>query len=348
MKRFVRRLDTTAKITAVILCAVASLVIGICVGSVAVSPFHIFAAIKNDFFGAPLPSDVTDGEVSIIAGIRLPRVVLGFIVGAAFAVSGAAVQSVLRNPLASPFTLGTSSGASFGASIVIVTGITLFGNYSTAVGGAVFAVITMFIMVAFARQLDKSLQSSTVVLTGMVLSLFISAAVNLMATYSDEKYRQLMKWQNGSFAGRGFGYSAVLLGVFAVCFTVFMLKSRQLDLLTFGDEQAMSIGVNTSTAKTLLLVLASVLSGTAVAFAGVIGFVDLIAPHITRKIFGPKHKLLLPMTALVGGTFMTICDVTARTLAVPNELPVGVITSLIGAPFFAAVFYNTNNHSTYG
>lgn len=334
-----KRLGTTAKILTVMICAIASIVIGICFGSVTVSPLHIIAAIKNAFFNAPLPSDVTEGEVSIIAGIRLPRVVLGFIVGAAFSVSGAAVQSVLRNPLASPFTLGTSSGASLGASIVIVTGITLFGNYSVAVGGAAFAVASMFVMIAFARRLDRSLQSSTVVLTGMVLSLFISAAVNLMATYSDEKYRQLMKWQNGSFAGRGFGYSAVLLAVFAVCFTVFMLKSRQLDLLTFGDEQAMSIGVNTSTAKTALLVPASVLSGTAVAFAGVIGFVDLIAPHITRRIFGPKHKLLLPMTALIGGSFMTICDVAARTLAVPNELPVGVITSLIGAPFFAAVFF---------
>lgn len=334
-----KQLNTTAKITAVIICAAASLVIGICVGSVSVSPLHIFAAVKNAFFGAPLTEDVPQSEVSIIAGIRLPRVVLSFIVGAAFSVSGAAVQSVLRNPLASPFTLGTSSGASLGASLVIVTGFSLFGSFSTAAGGAIFAVLTMFVMISFARRLDRSLQSSTVVLTGMVLSLFISAVVNLLANFSDEKYRQLMKWQNGSFAGRGFGYSAVLLAVFAVCFTVFMIRSKELDLLTFGDEQAQSIGVNTTRSKTVLLVLASVLSGTAVAFAGVIGFVDLIAPHVTRKIFGPRHKLLLPMTALVGGAFMTICDVAARTLTSPNELPVGVITSIIGAPFFAAVFF---------
>lgn len=334
-----KQLNTTAKITAVILCAAASIIIGICVGSVSVSPLHIFAAVKNAFFGAPLPEDVPQSEVSIIAGIRLPRVVLSFIVGAAFSVSGAAVQSVLRNPLASPFTLGTSSGASLGASLVIVTGFSLFGSFSTAAGGAVFAVLTMFMMISFARRLDRSLQSSTVVLTGMVLSLFISAVVNLLANFSDEKYRQLMKWQNGSFAGRGFGYSAVLFAVFAVCFIVFMIRSKELDLLTFGDEQAQSIGVNTARSKTVLLVLASVLSGTAVAFAGVIGFVDLIAPHVTRKIFGPRHKLLLPMTALVGGAFMTICDVAARTLTSPNELPVGVITSIIGAPFFAAVFF---------
>lgn len=333
------RLNTTAKITAVILCAVASIIIGICVGSVSVSPFHIFAAIKNAFFDAPLPDNVPQSEVSIIAGIRLPRVLLSFIVGAAFSVSGAAVQSILRNPLASPFTLGTSSGASLGASIVIVTGFSLFGSFSTAAGGAIFAVLTMFLMISFAKRLDRSLQSSTVVLTGMVLSLFISAIVTLMANFSDEKYRQLMKWQNGSFAGRGFSYSAVLLAIFAVCFTVFMFKSKELDLLTFGDEQAQSIGLNTARSKTVMLVFASVLSGTAVAFAGVIGFVDLIAPHVTRKIFGPRHKLLLPMTALVGGAFMTICDVAARTLASPNELPVGVITSIIGAPFFAAVFF---------
>lgn len=327
------------KISAVILAAVISLCAGICIGSVAVSPLHIISVIKNAFFGFPLPDDIPQSEVSIIAGIRLPRAVLSFIVGAAFSVSGAVVQSVLRNPLASPFTLGTSSGASLGASIVIVTGFSLFGSFSSAVGGAFFSVVTMFVMIAFVRRLDKTLQSSTVVLTGMVLSLFISAVVNLMASFSNEKYRQLMKWQNGSFAGRGFPYSVALLIVFAVCFAVFVIKSKELDLLTFGDEQAQSIGVDTGAAKTLLLILASVLSGTAVAFAGVIGFVDLIAPHITRKIFGPSHKLLLPMTALVGGSFMTVCDIAARTLASPNELPVGVVTSIIGAPFFAAVFF---------
>lgn len=331
-------MNKARKTAAAVIIAAASVILGICAGSVAVSPLHIISAIGT-MFGFP-SENVTASEIAIITNVRLPRVALCFIVGAAFSVSGAVVQSVLNNPLASPFTLGTSSGASLGAGIVIISGFSLFGSFSSAVGGIVFASLTMFIMMGFAKRLDRSLKSSTVVLTGMVLSLFVSAVVNLMANYSGERYRELMKWQSGSFAGRGFIYSAMLLAVFAVCFYFFESKSRVLDILTFGDEQAQSIGVNTSREKAVLLLLASALSGTAVAFAGVIGFVDLIAPHIARKIFGPAHKLLLPMTALIGGAFMTVCDVAARTLAIPNELPVGTITSLIGAPFFAAVFFS--------
>ncbi len=131
----------------------------------------------------------------------------------------------------------------------------------------------------------------------------------------------------------------ILAAASAICLAYFMLKSRELDLLTFGDEQSQSAGVRTRREKALILLVTAVLSGTAVAFAGVIGFVDLISPHIARRIFGAEHKLLLPMSALIGGTFMVLCDLAARTVMAPNELPVGVVTSLIGAPFFAWVFF---------
>lgn len=327
-------------LTAVSIAAVfVTLVLGICIGSVFVPPSHIFAVMGNKLFGAPLPPDVPQSSVSIIFSVRMPRVFLAFIVGAALSVSGAAVQSVLKNPLASPFTLGTSSGASLGASLVIVSGVTFMGTFSLAFAGLSSAIITMFFMIAFARRLDRSLQSSTVVLTGMVLSLFINAIVTLIANTADEKYKQLMKWQSGSFAGRGWEYDGIMLGVLALCMVVFMLKARELDILTFGDEQAQSIGLDTRRAKTLLLVLSAVLSGTAVSFAGVIGFVDLIAPHIARKLFGADHRTLIPMSAVTGGVFMVLCDLAARIVIVPNELPVGVVTALIGAPFFAFVFF---------
>ncbi|MCD7730747.1 MAG: iron ABC transporter permease [Oscillospiraceae bacterium] len=317
----------------------AVIAVGICVGSVFVPPSHIFAVIENKIFGTALPDYVPQSDVSIIFSVRMPRVFLAFLVGAALAASGAAVQSVLNNPLASPFTLGTSSGASLGASLVIVFEISLFGSFTVAFAGLIFAVAAMFFMVAFAKRLDRSLQSSTVVLTGMVLSLFISAVVTLIASAADEKYKQLMRWQNGSFAGRGWNYDGMMLVMLAVCMVILMLNSRELDILTFGDEQAQSVGLNTGRKKTILLVVSAVLSGTAVSFAGVIGFVDLIAPHIARKIFGAKHKVLIPMSAVTGGIFMVLCDLAARTVIVPNELPVGVVTSLIGAPFFAFVFF---------
>ncbi|MDE5992035.1 MAG: iron ABC transporter permease, partial [Oscillospiraceae bacterium] len=176
-------------------------------------------------------------------------------------------------------------------------------------------------------------------------SLFVNGIVSVMANAKDEKYKQIMKWQTGSFSGRKWEYVIILAAVFAACMTYFLVRSRELDILTFGDEQAQSAGVDTVREKTLLLLITAVLSGTSVAFAGVIGFVDLISPHIARRIFGAEHKLLVPMSALIGGTFMVLCDLIARTVISPNELPVGVVTSLIGAPFFAWVFFRRSARS---
>ncbi|MCM1024676.1 MAG: iron ABC transporter permease [Prevotella sp.] len=318
--------------------AAAAVTVGVCAGSVFVPLSDLLKIFGSALFGTGLEG-VPASSVSIIMTIRLPRVLLGFLTGAALSVCGTAVQSVLRNPLASPFTLGVSSGASLGAGIVIACELSFLGRFTLPFAGLAFGIAAMFLMVAFASKIDRTLRGSTVVLTGMVLSLFVNGIVSVMANAKDEKYKQIMKWQTGSFSGRKWEYVVILAAVLAACFSYFMLKSRELDILTFGDEQARSAGVNTKREKALILIVTAVLSGTSVAFAGVIGFVDLISPHIARRIFGAEHKLLLPMSALIGGTFMVLCDLAARTVIPPNELPVGVVTSLIGAPFFAWVFF---------
>lgn len=336
-----------AKYIGIVLNAVAAaavIIVGVCAGSVFVPPSSVLKIFGNAFFGTGLDG-VPDSSVSIIMTIRFPRVLLGFLTGAALSVCGTAVQSVLRNPLASPFTLGVSGGASLGASIVIACELTFLGRFTLPAAGLVFGVASMFLMVAFASKIDRTLQGSTIVLTGMVLSLFVSGIVSVMANAKDEKYKQIMKWQTGSFSGRKWEYVIILAAVFAVCLAYFLIKSRELDLLTFGDEQAQSAGVSTRREKAMILLVTAVLSGTAVAFAGVIGFVDLISPHIARRFFGAEHKLLIPMSALIGGTFMVLCDLAARTVIPPNELPVGVVTSLLGAPFFAWVFFRRSRHS---
>ncbi len=320
-----------------VLAAALSLALAVCAGSVFVPLPQVFKIFGNRLFGTGLDG-VPQTSVSIIMTIRLPRALLCFLTGAALSICGTAVQSVLRNPLASPFTLGVSSGASLGAGIVIVCELTFLDRFTLPFGGLVFGIGTMFLMVAFASRIDRTLRGSTIVLTGMVLSLFVNGIVSVMATAGGDKYKQLMRWQSGSFSGKNMEYAVILAAVFAACFAYFMFRSRELDLLTFGDEQARSMGVNTSREKAAALLVTAALSGTAVSFAGVIGFVDLISPHIARKLFGAKHKLLLPMSALLGGTFMELCDLAARTVVPPNELPVGVVTSLIGAPFFAWVF----------
>lgn len=318
--------------------AIAVIIVGVCAGSVFVPPSDVLKIFGNTLFGTGLDG-VLDSSVSIIMTIRFPRVLLGFLTGAALSICGTAVQSVLRNPLASPFTLGVSGGASLGAGIVIACELTFLGRFTLPAAGLVFGVASMFLMVAFASKIDRTLQGSTIVLTGMVLSLFVNGIVSVMANAKDEKYKQIMKWQTGSFSGRKWEYVIILAAVLAVCLAYFLIKSRELDLLTFGDEQAQSAGVSTRREKAMILLVTAVLSGTAVAFAGVIGFIDLISPHVARRFFGAEHKLLIPMSALIGGTFMVLCDLAARTVIPPNELPVGVVTSLIGAPFFAWVFF---------
>ena len=319
--------------------AVLSIIFGIGIGSVYVPPREIMSAISVRLFEDPMPEGLESTTVNIIMDLRMPRVILAFLTGAALSASGAAVQSVLRNPLASPYTLGVSSGASLGAGIVIAAGFTFLGQFTLAAAGLASALLTMFAAVAFTSRIDKSFESSTIVLTGMVISLFISAIVNLMANLADEKYKQILKWQTGSFSGRGWGYCAVLAVVSVICIAVYISRSRELDLMSFGDEQAASAGIDPAKTRRFLLIVMSVLTGTAVAFSGVIGFIDMIAPQIVRRIFGAKHSMVIPMSAIVGGTFMVICDIAARTLTAPSELPVGTVTALIGAPFFAYVFF---------
>lgn len=319
--------------------AVLSIIFGIGIGSVYVPPREILSAISVRLFGDTMPEGLGSTTVNIIMDLRMPRVILAFLTGAALSASGAAVQSVLRNPLASPYTLGVSSGASLGAGIVIAAGFTFLGQFTLAAAGLASALLTMFAAVVFTSRIDKSFESSTIVLTGMVISLFISAIVNLMANLADEKYKQILKWQTGSFSGRGWGYCAVLAVVSVICIAVYISRSRELDLMSFGDEQAASAGIDPAKTRRFLLIVMSVLTGTAVAFSGVIGFIDMIAPQIVRRIFGAKHSMVIPMSAIVGGTFMVICDIAARTLTAPSELPVGTVTALIGAPFFAYVFF---------
>ena len=319
--------------------AVLSIIFGIGIGSVYVPPSDILSAISVRLFRNPMPEGLGSTTVNIIMDLRMPRVILAFLTGAALSASGAAVQSVLRNPLASPYTLGVSSGASLGAGIVIAAGFTFLGQFTLAAAGLASALLTMFAAVAFTSRIDKSFESSTIVLTGMVISLFISAIVNLMANLADEKYKQILKWQMGSFSGRGWGYCAVLAVVSVICTAVYISRSRELDLMSFGDEQAASAGIDPAKTRRFLLIVMSVLTGTAVAFSGVIGFIDMIAPQIVRRIFGAKHSMVIPMSAMIGGTFMVICDIAARTLTPPSELPVGTVTALIGAPFFAYVFF---------
>lgn len=316
--------------------------LGVAIGSADISLADVAKVILSKLTGSALPTGISENTAAIIWKLRLPRTLLAFLTGAAMSIGGAVAQSVLGNPLASPYTLGVSSGASLGAAVVTVMGISLsFAHQmSLAFVGTVCAVLTVIICLSIASCIDRNIRSSTIVLLGMVLSLFLSAVFTLIAGLSKDKMALLIKWQMGSFGAKGWETVGVLAIISAVCIVIITLYSKELDIMSFGDEAAQTIGVNVRRTKSLLLLLMAVLTGTAVSFAGVIGFLDLIAPHIARRLFSPKHKYLCPACALLGGGFMVIADLVSRTIIRGTELPVGAVTAFIGAPFFAWIYFS--------
>ena len=330
-----KRIITGTIISLFIIAAAASL------GSSGISLGDTVLIILHKIFHVPLAAGIDPKNVSIVWLLRLPRVLLAFLVGGCLAMSGAVCQSILRNPLASPYILGVSSGASLGAGIIIISGITLpfWSGFSLPLTGFVFGLAAVFFVAAFSSRIDRSMSNNTIILCGMVFSLFLGALLTTLSAIFSDDLRRIALWQMGSFAMRGWTYVILLLPFFVIGTAGILRYTKEMDILSFGDDQAKSSGVETGALRKKLLAFCAVLTGAAVALSGVIGFVDLIAPHAARKITGSGHRHLIPMSFILGGSLMVLTDLVARTVITPSELPVGAITALIGAPFFAWVYF---------
>ncbi|WP_410053760.1 MULTISPECIES: FecCD family ABC transporter permease [Clostridium] len=316
--------------------------IGTSIGSSNINIFNIISVIGNKLFSIPLIEGVGSNDVAIIWVVRFPRVLLAFMVGAALSVSGAVMQSILKNPLASPYTLGVSSGASLGVGIYIVLGVSIpfIGNLALPFIGFLSGLLTVIMVILFANRVDRGMSNNTIILSGMVFSLFASAMLTTISALNTHKIEAITMWQMGSFNMRGWSYLLVGVPFFIVGVSIVLRYSREMDILTFGEDGAKAIGVETEKVKKHLLFSTAVLTGSAVALSGTIGFIDLIVPHLVRKIFGPNHKVVIPMCILLGGSFMVLTDLVARTIISPSELPVGAITAIIGAPFFGYLYFS--------
>jgi len=276
---------------------------------------------------------------NILWNVRFPRVLVAFLTGMMLGASGTVMQSVLRNPLASSFTLGVSSGASLGAAIVMLSGWVLFSPaIAMSLGGFTFGLITVFLVLFVAARISTDLDNQTIVLLGMVTSLFINAILTLIMTASPDRLQQIIFWQLGNFSGSTWPNVVLLLIVTVVALGALEVWSRELDMLTFGEEAAFAMGVDVRRIKYLLVAIATLLTGFSVAVVGIIGFIDLVAPHIARRLFGASHRWVLVSSALIGGILCVLSDVVARTVLSPREIPIGAVTALIGAPFFGYVF----------
>ncbi len=316
--------------------------IGTSIGSSNINIFNIISVIGNKLFSVPLIEGVGSNDVAIIWVVRFPRVLLAFMVGAALSVSGAVMQSILKNPLASPYTLGVSSGASLGVGIYIVLGVSIpfIGNLALPFIGFLSGLLTVTLVILFSNRVDRGMSNNTIILSGMVFSLFASAMLTTISALNAHKIEAITMWQMGSFNMRGWSYLLVGVPFFIVGVSIVLRYSREMDILTFGEDGAKVIGVETEKVKKHLLFSTAVLTGSAVALSGTIGFIDLIVPHLVRKIFGSNHKVVIPMCILLGGSFMVLTDLVARTIISPSELPVGAITAIIGAPFFGYLYFS--------
>ena len=311
------------------------------IGTVDIKISDIINIILYKLFNLPLVKELKPNSISIIWNLRLPRVFLAFLVGAALSASGTVIQSILKNPLASPYTLGVSSGSSFCAGLVIVFGISIpiIGNITLPLFGFISGLVTFFAVIAFAKKVDERLSNNTIILVGMVFSLFINASLLILTSLYRENIESIVLWQMGSFSLRGWGYVRAALIFFIIGIIGVIKYTKEMDLLTFGEDEAKSNGVETEKIKIRLMIYSSILTGSAVALSGIIGFVDLIAPHVARKFFGSRHIYVLPMSAIFGGMLMVVSDIIARTIIAPSELPVSAVTALIGAPFFAYIYF---------
>jgi len=280
-------------------------------------------------------SGVSKAEETIIIQIRMPRIIAGTLVGAALAAAGVVYQGIFRNPMADPYVIGVSAGAAVGAALAIVLGVgfTILGISTVPVSAFVGSLIAVFFVYNVSR-VGSKVPVTTLLLSGIAVSIFLSAIVTVLKVIAGEKLHALMFWLMGNFSYTEWKDVWAVLPLICIGTVVIYFYARDLNILVLGEETSQHLGVEVEKVKRILLILSSLITAAAVSISGLIGFIGLIIPHLTRSLIGPDHRILLPTSTIVGAFFLVICDAVARVILSPVELPVGVITALSGGPFF--------------
>ena len=314
----------------------------VCLGSVPIPLRDTVQVVHDAVRGVPSGAALSLAR-SVVVPIRLPRVLCVALVGASLSLAGAAMQGLLKNPLADGSTLGVSSGASLGAVLAIAFGITFphLPFAGTMVMAILFALLSLLIILSLSYRLDGSLSTSTIILIGVIFSMFASSVMSIAITFASDRLRSITFWTMGSLQGSSYRNAAILAATLAVSGTVLLLHARELNAFAIGDDNARQIGVNVRRVRLTVLVMVSCLVGVCVSIGGTIGFVGLVTPHMVRLVVGPNHKRLLPASLFSGAVFLMLADLAARTLFSPRELPLGVVTSMVGAAMFVAIYYRS-------
>jgi len=322
-----------------------ALVVGVALGPVSLPPGSVALELLNLLPGVQFDSGLSEREVAIITELRLPRVVLGLLVGGLLALAGGCYQGVFRNPLADPHLLGVAAGAGLAVTAVIALGAGggEIGGLPVTVPlaafvGAIGAVLMTYGLGAAGGR-DRS--PSTLILAGVAVSAFLAAGQTYLLQRNADSIQQVYSWLLGRLATAGWRDVLVLLPYAVVTAIVVLLHRRELDTLSVGDEEATSLGLHPQRSRYLLIAAASLGTAAAVSVSGLIGFVGIIVPHAVRLLAGSSYRVILPLSMLFGGAFLALTDVVARTAAAPAEIPIGVVTAFFGAPFFVLVLRTT-------
>ena len=276
----------------------------------------------------------------IITGIRLPRILLAGAVGTALGTAGATYQGLFRNPLADPYLIGVAQGAALGAVAGFLLPWTFGGNYLIpilAFCGAIAAVSVVYLI----ARVGKTLPMTTLILAGVAIGSLLMSITAFLTMISADKVRSILSWMMGNFSNSNWDQLKIISPYVLVGLVVIFLFARPLNVMQLDEEQAQQLGINVERTKIILLAAATLITAVAVCFVGTIGFVGIIVPHIVRLIWGPDHRLLLPLSAITGAILLILADTASRTLMAPSEIPVGVITAFIGAPFFLFLLRRT-------
>lgn len=331
-RRIITAIITVSITTAVLIIIIA---FSIAIGSTDIPLTDVYKTLVNRLFSAGFTHDYSSVINTVLFDIRLPRIVMAGLAGAALAVAGAAYQGMFHNPLADPYLTGISQGAALGA----VIGFLIPGDLPPtlipllAFTGAIICVVAVF----FIARTGKTVPVTTLILGGVAMGAFLSSITSYLITVSGNKVHNIIFWLLGTFSMADWWSVGIIAPYIIGGIIVMLIFARPLNVMQLDEEQAQQLGINVERTKIIIILAATISTAAAVCFCGTIGFVGIIVPHAIRIIFGPDYRLLLPMSMLTGAGFLILADTASRTLLSPTEIPVGVITALIGAPFFLYV-----------
>jgi iron complex transport system permease protein len=317
-----------------LLLLLAALVLSVAVGSVFIAPSTMFGILFTRLRGLPEP-EALQSYATILFSLRLPRTLLVALAGAGLAGSGAAYQGLFRNPLSDPYLIGVASGAGLGAIIAMSAGgsATFLGLFAVPVAAFAGALLTVTLVYQLAR-VGRTLPTTNLILAGVAVSAFATAITSFLMLLSTGEVRRALVWLLGGSSMSGWQPVAAVLPYITLGLVLLMTTGHALNVFQFGEEQAQQLGLPVGRVRLLVVTAASLTTAAAVSFAGIIGFIGLIVPHLVRFLWGTDYRRILPLSTLGGATLLLLADVLARVVMAPQELPVGIITALAGAPFF--------------